>query len=124
MIDKIISDGNLPLDVRIQAQNRLIEWLHWNLRVFGERAVKNKDYDNVYTISKLLVRCCKDNISSRLLIFLSKVREASEGVYRLISLMRRLFVFGISFQSILADKKRLKNLQKQYEKYLRGLDFK
>jgi glycosyltransferase involved in cell wall biosynthesis len=122
MIDKIMSDDRLSLDVRIQAQNRLIDWLHWNLRVFGERAINNKDYDNVYKISKLLMQYCKNNITSRLLFFLSKVREASEGAYRLISLMRRLFIFGTSFQSILADKKRLKNLQKQYGKYIRDLE--
>jgi hypothetical protein len=118
MIDKLMSDQYLSLDTKIHAQNRLIEWLHWNLCTFGERAINNKDYHNVYEISELLARYCKNNITSRLLIFLSKVRESSEYAYRLISLMRFLFRFVTSFHTILNNKKRLKNLQKQYGKYL------
>jgi len=122
MIDKIILDECLSQDVRIQAQNKLIGFLHFQLRTFGERAINNKEYDNIHEISELLARYCKSNITSRLLIFLSKVRESSEHAYRLISLMRRLCIFGTSFRYVLANKKRLKNLQKQYGKYLRDLE--
>jgi glycosyltransferase involved in cell wall biosynthesis len=123
MSNKVMSDESLPLDVRINIQDLIVnEWICWSLRVIGERASVRGESDNVRAAAELIKRICKKKSAATVLLSLSKVRESSEPAYRLVNLIRGLFIFCASFNDVLANKKRSRQLQEQYGKYLHYLN--
>lgn len=76
----------------------------------------------MHAAAELMKRVCNKNTEATVLLGLSIVRELSEPAYCLVSLIRRLFIFCISFNNVLANKKRSRQLQEQYGKYLHYLN--
>ena len=122
MGNKMMSDESLPLDVRIMIQGMLDKWVYWNLCRIGERASVRGESDNVHAVAELIKRVCNKNTKSTVLLGLSKVRELSKPAYCLVSLIRRLLIFCTSFNNVLANKMKSRQLQEQYGKYLHYLN--
>jgi glycosyltransferase involved in cell wall biosynthesis len=120
--NKMMSDESLPFDVRIMVQGTLDNWFCDFLFFLGERASVRGESDNVYAVAEVMKRVFNKKTRSTVLLGLSKVSELSKPAYRLVNLIKRLFVFCMSFSVMLANKKKSRQLQKRYGKYLRYLN--
>ncbi len=120
--NKMMSDESLPLDVRIMVQSTLDSWFYGQLRAVGERASVRGESDSVYAVADVMKHFFNQNTRSTVLLCLWKVRQLSKPAYYLVSLIKRLFFFCTSFDLVLASKKRSRQLQKRYGKYLHYLN--
>jgi glycosyltransferase involved in cell wall biosynthesis len=122
MIDKMILDESLSLEAKIQVKKKLNEALVKNLSELGRRALSKREFDNVYVIGDILAHFCDAKAESLVLVDLSRLRELSELAYLLVNQIRRLYRLGTRPRTFLSNRKRSKELQKQYGKYLHYLD--
>jgi glycosyltransferase involved in cell wall biosynthesis len=121
LCNKIMSDESLPLDVRVYVKTQLNEFLCAYLNVLGERARTRGESDNVPAITELQARICNNKTKSRIQIGMSKLKELSDLAFGIVSCLRRVFLLITSFRATLARKRRQKQLQERYGKYLQYL---
>jgi hypothetical protein len=120
IINRMMSDGSLSLDTRIQIKNRLKAWIDNTLIALAERASLKGEFDDVPAIAEILTRSCNKKAKALLLVGPKKLKESSEPAYFLVSWVLRLlrFIFPLN----IINKIKLKQLQRKYGGYLRYLD--
>jgi glycosyltransferase involved in cell wall biosynthesis len=120
IMDRMMSDGSLSLNTRIQFKNRLNAWLSDFFIGLAERASLKGESDNVAAIAEILTRLCNRKAKAFLLVGRSKLRASSKPAFCLVSCIERRLRFV--FPPNIVNKITLKQLQKEYGKYLRCLD--
>jgi hypothetical protein len=120
IINRMMSDGSLSLDTRIQIKNRLNAWLANILIALAERASLKGEFDDVSAIAEILTRICSKKAKALLLVGRLKLKESSEPAFLLVSWIERWLWF--IFPPNIINKIKLKQLQKKYGDYLRYLD--